>query len=162
MINNDWNDILKTEYSKAYFLGLQTFLTHEYQTKTIFPPKKELYTALELCPFHKVKVIILGQDPYHNNNQANGLAFSVKEGNKIPPSLRNIFIELRHNLNVDTPSSGDLSNWAKEGVLLLNTILTVEAHKPLSHQHIGWEIFTDEIIRKLNADQRPKVFVLWG
>ncbi|MBN2605600.1 MAG: uracil-DNA glycosylase [Bacilli bacterium] len=162
MINNDWDEVLKSEIIKPYFLKLQDYLQYEYENKTIFPPQEEIYTALKLCSFKHTKVIIIGQDPYHNFNQAHGLAFSVKQGTKIPPSLRNIFKELENNYHINLPLCGDLTSWAKEGVLLLNTILTVEAHKPLSHQNIGWEQFTNEIIKKCNEDNRPKVFVLWG
>ncbi len=162
MVNNDWQEILDNEFKKPYFLKLKAFIDQEYQTKTIFPIKEEIFNAFELCPFNKTKVIILGQDPYHNFNQAHGLAFSVLKGNKIPPSLRNIYKELQNDLKIITPNHGDLTTWAKEGVLLLNAILTVELHQPLSHKGKGWETFTDNIIKILNEDKRPKVFVFWG
>ncbi|MCK5388365.1 MAG: uracil-DNA glycosylase, partial [Candidatus Izimaplasma sp.] len=123
---------------------------------------EEIFNAFELCSFSNTKVIILGQDPYHNFNQAHGLAFSVLKGNRIPPSLRNIYNEVRSDLGINTPNHGELTSWAEEGVLLLNTILTVEHNKPLSHKEQGWEIFTDNIIKQINEDNRPKVFVLWG
>jgi uracil-DNA glycosylase len=162
MIGNDWDLILKNEFNKPYFKELQTFVNHEYDIKTIFPKKEDVFNAFKYCPFKNVKVIIIGQDPYHNFNQSHGLAFSVLKGNKIPPSLRNIYKELNTDLGIEIPSHGDLTNWSKQGTLLLNTILTVEAHKPLSHKQKGWERFTDEVIDILNKDERPKVFVLWG
>lgn len=157
-----WNDIIKREQNKPYFKELQSFIDEEYKTKTIFPKKEDIYNAFSYTQFSDVKVVILGQDPYHDYNQAHGLAFSVLKGNKVPPSLRNIYKELKSDLNIDSPSHGELSSWAKQGVLLLNTILTVEAHKPLSHKKKGWEIFTDTIISELNKDSTPKVFILWG
>lgn len=138
------------------------FVDSEYQTKTIFPIKEDIFSAFDLSPFTETKVIIIGQDPYHDYNQAHGLAFSVKRGNKIPPSLRNIYTELFNDLGVMPAPHGELTEWAKQGVLLLNTILTVEAHKPLSHKGKGWETFTDQVIQKLDEDSRPKVFILWG
>lgn len=157
-----FDDIIKSEYQKEYFQSLMTFVDSEYQTKVIFPRKEDIYNAFLLTPFERVKVVILGQDPYHDFNQAHGLAFSVPDGVKIPPSLKNIYKELSSDLKVIPPTHGNLTQWAKEGVLLLNTILTVEAHKPLSHKNKGWEVFTDHIISELNKDIRPKVFVLWG
>ncbi len=162
MVNNDWQEILNNEFKQPYYQKLEKFIDHEYETKTIFPIKEEVFNAFELCPFSKTKVIILGQDPYHNFNQAHGLAFSVLKGNKIPPSLRNIYQELQNDLKIITPNHGELTAWAEEGVLLLNTILTVEHNLPLSHKGKGWEIFTDNIIKILNQDNRPKVFVFWG
>ncbi len=162
MVNNDWQEFLDNEFKKPYFIKLKAFIDQEYQMKTIFPIKEEIFNAFELCPFNKTKVIILGQDPYHNFNQAHGLAFSVLKGNKIPPSLRNIYKELQNDLKIITPNHGDLTTWAEEGVLLLNAILTVELHQPLSHKGKGWETFTDNIIKILNEDKRPKVFVFWG
>jgi len=157
-----WKTIIEREQQKPYYKSIQTFLEQEYQTHTVFPPYEDILRAFELCTFQDVKVVILGQDPYHNVNQAHGLAFSVKTGEKIPPSLRNIYKELHTDLQLPIPKDGDLSAWARQGVLLLNTILTVRAHEPLSHQHIGWQIFTDCIISELNKDDQPKVFVLWG
>ena len=162
MINNDWKDILDKEFQQGYYRVLDKFIKKEYQTKTIFPIKEEIFNAFEMCSFSNTKVIILGQDPYHNLNQAHGLAFSVLRGNKIPPSLRNIYYELESDLGIKPPSHGELTSWAEEGVLLLNAILTVEHNSPLSHKGQGWETFTDNIIRQLDIDNRPKVFVLWG
>ena len=162
MINNDWNEILKSEFKKTYFTNLMKFVDNEYNTKTIFPKKEDIFNAFNYCSFSNAKVIIIGQDPYHNFDQAHGLAFSVLKGNKIPPSLRNIYKELNTDLGIDIPNHGELIKWANEGVLLLNTILTVEAHTPLSHKFKGWEQFTNEVINILNKDNRPKVFVLWG
>ena len=162
MIENDWKSILGKEFNKDYFKKLEMFIDREYKKKTIFPVKDDIFNAFDLCSFNNTKVIILGQDPYHNFNQSHGLAFSVLKGNKIPPSLKNIYKELYSDLGIETPNHGELTSWAEEGVLLLNTILTVELHKPLSHKGKGWETFTDGIIRILNEDDRPKVFVLWG
>ncbi len=158
----NWNKIIKQEERKDYYKNLMTFVEKEYQTKVIFPSKKDIFHAFTLTPFQETRVIILGQDPYHDHNQAHGLAFSVQDGIKIPPSLRNIYSELLNDIGVLPPISGNLTSWAKEGVLLLNTILTVEAHKPLSHKNKGWETFTDTVIKELDLDDRPKVFVLWG
>lgn len=157
-----WKDIILEEQNKPYFKSLLEFVNNEYETKTIFPKQEDVYNAFKLCPFKNVKMVILGQDPYHDYNQAHGLAFSVLKGNKIPPSLRNIYKELESDLNIKAPKHGELTSWSKQGVLLLNTILTVEAHKPLSHKKKGWETFTDNIITILNKDDNPKVFVLWG
>ena len=162
MINNDWQELLFKEFEKEYFKRLTKYIDKEYDNKVIFPKKENIFNAFNLCPFNKTKVIILGQDPYHNYNQAHGLAFSVLKGNQVPPSLKNIYKELHNNLNIEIPSHGDLSSWAEEGVLLLNTILTVEHNKPLSHKDKGWETFTDFVIYLLNKDERPKAFVLWG
>ena len=157
-----WNSFIDSERKKNYYKNLEVFLKNEYKTKTIFPPYEDVFNAFEYCLFEKTKVIILGQDPYHDANQAHGLAFSVRKGNKIPPSLRNIYKELKSDLNIEPPIHGDLTPWAKQGVLLLNTILTVEAHKPMSHSKKGWEDFTNKVIMELNIDDKPKVFVLWG
>ena len=154
MGDNMWNDFIQQEQKKDYFRKLQEFVDNEY--------KDDIYNAFNYCSFLDAKVIIIGQDPYHDFNQAHGLAFSVQKGCKIPPSLRNIYKELNNDLGFEIPVHGDLSNWAKQGVLLLNTILTVEVHNPLSHSKKGWEIFTDNVIRKLDKDSNPKVFVLWG
>ncbi len=162
MVNNDWKDILKLEFGKEYYKKLDKFIQSEYKSKAIFPIKEEIFYAFEMCSFRNTKVVIIGQDPYHNFNQAHGLAFSVLRGNKIPPSLKNIYKELESDLEIKTPNHGELTSWAEEGVLLLNTILTVEHNKPLSHKGKGWETFTDTIIKILNQDDRPKVFVLWG
>lgn len=157
-----WKNLIEEEKSKEYFQNLQSFIDEEYQKKIVFPIKEDIYNAFTLTPFNKVKIVIFGQDPYHDYNQAHGLAFSVTKGNKIPPSLRNIYTELFNDLNVIPSPHGDLTEWAEEGVLLLNTILTVEAHKPLSHKKKGWEQFTDVVIKKLDQDDTPKVFILWG
>lgn len=157
-----WNIFIEKEQEKPYFKSLNKFINDAYETEKVFPKKTDLYNAFKLCPFEDVKVVILGQDPYHDFNQAHGLAFSVQKGCKIPPSLRNIFKELNSDLGIEKPKHGDLTSWATQGVLLLNTILTVEAHKPLSHKKKGWEEFTDNVIRELNKDNNPKVFVLWG
>jgi len=162
MVKNDWKEILEIEFKKEYFKKLEKFIQSEYDSKSIFPIKEEIFNAFELCSFNNTKVIILGQDPYHNFNQAHGLAFSVLKGNKIPPSLQNIYKEIESDLGIAPPNHGQLTSWAEEGILLLNTILTVELNKPLSHKNIGWEKFTNNIISLLNNDSRPKVFVLWG
>ena len=156
-----FEEIINKERQKEYFKKLETFLEEEYRTKTIFPPKEEVFTAFKLCEFKDVKVVIIGQDPYHEINQAHGLAFSVKDGNKLPKSLINIYKELYDDLKI-TRSTGNLTSWAKQGVFLLNTVLTVEEGKANSHKNHGWEIFTDRVIEELNKDSHPKVFVLWG
>ena len=157
-----WESIIDAESKKKYFQELTEFVDKEYKNHTVFPTKEDLYRAFELSPFNKTKIIMLGQDPYHDFNQAHGLAFSVKRGNKIPPSLRNIYTELFNDLNILPAPHGDLTEWAQQGVLLLNTILTVQAHSPLSHKKKGWEDFTNEVIHQLDQDDSPKVFILWG
>lgn len=157
-----WKDIILEEQQKPYFQELLTFINKEYAEKTIFPPVENVYNAFKFCPFEDTKVVIIGQDPYHNYNQAHGLCFSVQRGNDIPPSLKNMYKELESDLNILPASHGELTHWAIQGVLLLNAILTVEAHKPLSHKGKGWEQFTDNVITLLDQDDRPKVFVLWG
>jgi len=157
-----WSPILQKEQLQPYYQVLDQKVTEAYQKETVYPPLEDLFNAFDYCPFEAVKAVLIGQDPYHNENQAHGLAFSVRKGEKIPPSLRNIFKELHNDLDIPIPNHGDLTAWAKQGVLLLNTILTVRAHQPLSHQHLGWQQFTDHIISLLNDDDRPKVFVLWG
>jgi len=152
---------LREEMEKDYFKKLVVYLKQEYATRTIYPPKKEVFNAFRLTPYEKVKVVILGQDPYYTGC-ANGLAFSVKPGYKIPPSLQNIFMELRNDLGCYIPNNGCLEKWAKQGVLLLNTVLTVRAGYPNSHKGIGWERFTDEAIRIINNKETPVVFILWG
>lgn len=161
-IKNDWHKILNDEFKKPYYLNLKSFLQKEYDNKIIYPPKEDIFKALELTSYKDTKVIILGQDPYHEKNQAQGLAFSVNENVKIPPSLKNIYKELKNDLNCYIPNNGNLTKWAKQGILLLNDILTVEEHKALSHKNKGWEIFTLEIIKKLNEKEKPLVFILWG
>ena len=162
LIKSDWKNILKDEFDKEYFNDLKKFIEEEYKNKTIYPDYTDLFNALNYTPYENVKVVILGQDPYHGKDQANGLAFSVKEGIKIPPSLRNIFKELNSDLGYKIPLNGDLTKWAKEGVLLLNTSLTVIEAKANSHRNKGWEIFTDEIIKTVNKKTTPVVFILWG
>lgn len=156
-----FDELIKLEKEKEYFKTLETFLEKEYSEKTIFPPKDEIFNAFNLCPFENVKVVIIGQDPYHEINQAHGLAFSVKDGNKLPKSLMNIYKELYDDILV-TRLTGELTDWAKQGVFLINTILTVEEGKANSHKNKGWEIFTTKVIEELNKDNSPKVFVLWG
>lgn len=159
-----WFKKLNSELNKAYLLKLLDFLeTESISGKQIYPSADNYFKAFELCPFDNTKVIILGQDPYHGEGQAHGLSFSVpKDVQKLPPSLKNIFKELAFDLNLPEPKSGDLTKWAKAGVLLLNTVLTVEAKKPASHKNQGWELFTDQVLRLLVEDSRPKVFILWG
>lgn len=161
MIGNKWDSILKEEFNKDYFKDLIKFLDKERKSKTIFPKSIDLYKALKLTDFDDVSVVILGQDPYHGDGEANGLCFSVNHGIQTPPSLKNIFKELKSDLNIERTDT-DLSDWAKQGVLLLNTVLTVEKDKAFSHRGKGWEIFTDKIIEKLNEKEDPIVFVLWG
>ena len=162
-LESSWLKILNDEFEKPYMKNLSIFLNSEKKNnKIIYPPGSKIFNALNLTPFTSVKVIILGQDPYHGHNQANGLSFSVEIGNKIPPSLQNIFKELNSDLNILPSQHGDLSNWAKQGVLLLNTILTVESSKPSSHSNKGWEIFTDKILYSLSSLKENLVFILWG
>lgn len=159
---NRFKTIVEIESQKEYYQKLHKIIDQEYQTKTIYPPKQQIFRALNLCNFDDVKVVILGQDPYHGPNQANGLSFSVEAGTKLPPSLRNIFNELVEDIKCEYPSSGDLSKWGKQGVLLLNTTLTVKEGQPMSHVGIGWETFTDAVLRYLNEKSTPIVFILWG
>lgn len=161
MENTLWYDILSEEYNKDYFIKLQNYIKQEYKNKIVFPISANVFKALKLTDYNDVKVVILGQDPYHGTGQAQGLSFSVPNDIKKPPSLRNIFKELKSDLNIDRKSS-DLTDWATQGVLLLNSILTVVKDKPLSHKDKGWEMFTDEIIKKLNYREKPVVFILWG
>lgn len=158
----DWNTILKEESSKSYYKALQNFIIEEYASTEVYPDFTEIYRAFNLTPFDKVKVVILGQDPYYSDDSADGLAFSVKDGRVIPRSLNNILEELVSDTHCDEPTTGDLSKWAKQGVLLLNTVLTVRRGLPNSHSNKGWEIFTREVIVKLSLDTFPKVFILWG
>ena len=160
-LESSWLKVLKDEFEKPYMKNLSVFLNNEKKNnKIIYPPGSKIFNALNLTPFTSVIVIILGQDPYHGQNQANGLSFSVEIGNKIPPSLQNIFKELNSDLNILPSQHGDLSNWAKQGVLLLNTILTVESSKPYSHSNKGWEIFTDKILHSLSFLKENLVFIL--
>ncbi|MDK2562817.1 uracil-DNA glycosylase [Romboutsia sedimentorum] len=161
-LNNDWDELLKDEFEKTYYLNLMEFLKHEYSEKTIYPSINNMYDALKKTSYKDTKVLILGQDPYHGENQANGLAFSVQPGVRTPPSLLNIYKELNLELGCFIPNNGNLIPWANQGVLLLNTALTVRAHEANSHKGQGWEIFTDEIIKILNKRSEPLIFVLWG
>ncbi len=157
-----WKNNLKPEFEKAYFKNLSSFVQDQYASQTIFPPKEDIYRAFDLCSFDKVKVVILGQDPYHGPMQANGLSFAVYENIPLPPSLKNIFKEIESDLGVAPEKDGDLSRWARQGVLLLNATLTVQAHSPGSHQNKGWEQFTDAVIQKLSYEKEHIVFILWG
>ena len=161
-ISNDWLEVLKDEFKKPYYKKLFATVNQEYKTRLIFPPADDIFNALHLTPLKEVKVMILGQDPYHNVNQAHGLCFSVKPQVEIPPSLGNIYQELADDLGCYIPNNGYLVKWAKQGVLLLNTVLTVRAHQANSHQGKGWEQFTDAIIRAVNEQDRPIVYLLWG
>lgn len=162
MIGNDWDIYLKEEYSKDYFKKLIDFVNKEYKEKTIYPPKNEIFNALRHTSYKDVKVVILGQDPYHGEHQAEGLSFSVKNGIRKPPSLQNIFKELNDDLGIPFPETNSLIPWADQGVLLLNAVLTVEANMAASHKDKGWEIFTDKIIELLDKKEEPIVFILWG
>jgi len=161
-INNDWLDALKGEFSKPYYKKLFETVNQEYRTHRVYPPADDIFNAFHLTPLKDVKVVILGQDPYHGDGQAEGLSFSVKPGVDIPPSLVNIYQELHDDLGCTIPSHGNLVKWAEQGVLLLNTVLTVRAHQANSHRGIGWEEFTDAAIMALNSQDRPIVFILWG
>lgn len=161
-IEESWKQALANEWDKEYFVKLTDFIRKEYATSQIFPPAREIFAAFDATPFDEVKVVIIGQDPYHDVNQANGLCFSVHDGIPFPPSLLNIFKEIQNDLGKAIPASGDLSRWAKQGVLLLNSTLTVKAHCAGSHQNKGWEQFTDEVILQLAQQKENLVFILWG
>ncbi len=161
-METSWRPILGDEAHKPYFRDLQRFVAEQRQKRTIFPPEDEVFAALHLTPYEKVSVLILGQDPYHDDDQAHGLCFSVRPGVAIPPSLLNIFKELQSDLGCRIPNNGYLAHWAEQGVLLLNAVLTVQAHQANSHKDKGWETFTDEVIKAVNAKTDPVVFVLWG
>lgn len=161
-IPQQWQSILSSTMNEPYFAELIDFVEDAYDTSEVFPPKSQIWTAFEMTSFEDIKVVILGQDPYHDNGQAHGLSFSVKDGVKVPPSLKNMYKELVDDLQVPMPTSGNLQCWAEQGVLLLNTVLTVEAHQANSHRNRGWEKFTDEVIRKLGERSEPIVFILWG
>ena len=161
MINKKWDIVLKDEMKKDYFKNLGIFVKSEYKNKQVFPPYENIFDALRFTDYDDVKVVILGQDPYHGLGEAHGLSFSVHKGVNMPPSLQNIFKELESDIGIRRTDS-DLTDWAKQGVLLLNSIMTVEKDKPLSHQNKGWEIFTDNIIRYLNDREEPVIFLLWG
>ncbi len=162
MIGNNWDLKLKDEFKKEYFTNLMNFIKNEYKTKTIYPKQNEVFNAFRYTDFNNVKVVIIGQDPYHGPNQAEGLSFSVSNEVLKPPSLQNIFKELESDLGIPFPKHNSLKPWAKQGVLLLNAVLTVEEHKPTSHKDKGWETFTDDVIKIINEKQEPVVFILWG
>lgn len=162
MIDNDWLVPLESEFKKSYYRELYNFIREEYSQRAVYPPSDEIFSALHLTPLKDVKVVILGQDPYHEPGQAHGLCFSVKPGQDIPPSLENIYKELHDDLGCYIPNNGFLESWAKQGVLLLNTVLTVRAHAANSHQGKGWEHLTDAIIEAVNEQDRPIVYMLWG
>ncbi|MGK7927020.1 MAG: uracil-DNA glycosylase [Spirulina sp.] len=158
----DWAEILVEEFEKSYFEKLESFVLQEYETQTIYPPREQIFAAFEYVAFEDVKVLLLGQDPYHGEGQAHGLCFSVRSGVKIPPSLRNIFKELNADLGCEIPQEGCLTDWAKQGMLLLNAVLTVRKKEAASHAYRGWETFTDAVIGKLSDREKPLVFLLWG
>lgn len=162
MLGNDWDELLKEELEKEYFQKLFEFVREQYKEKDIYPKMNEIFNAFRHTAYKNVKVVILGQDPYHGENEAEGLSFSVKTGIRKPPSLNNIFKELKDDLGYEYPKSGSLVKWADEGVLLLNSVLTVEKDKPASHRGRGWELFTDTVIKKINEKDTPVVFILWG
>lgn len=162
MIGNDWDEILKNEFNKSYFRELNNKIIEDYEKHICYPTMTNIYNAFRLSSFEDTKVLILGQDPYHNPKQAMGLAFSVPKGVAIPPSLVNIYKEYNNDLGYEIPKSGDLTKWGKQGVLLLNAILSVRENQPLSHKDYGWMTFTDEIIKMLNKKSSPVIFVLWG
>jgi len=161
-IADSWKGKLQKEFEKEYFIQLTLFVKNEYQTQTVFPPGKEIFRAFDSCSFDDVKVVIIGQDPYHGEGQANGMCFSVREGIRQPPSLQNIFKEIRNDLGKPIPTSGDLERWANQGVLLLNATLTVRGSSPGSHQKKGWEGFTDSVIKLISNKKSNVVFLLWG
>lgn len=161
-IGNDWDGMLAAEFEKEYYGKLLAFLAEEYETHRIYPPQPDVFNALRYSSYANTKVVIFGQDPYHQEGQAHGLCFSVNRGVKIPPSLLNIYKELKEDIGMEIPSHGCLSSWASQGVLLLNTVLTVRDSMPNSHKGRGWETFTDVIIRRLNEREKPIVFILWG
>ena len=162
MLGNDWDDVLQQQWGAAYFQNIRHKLAYEYKIHTVYPPKEHIFAALKYTSYHQVKVVVLGQDPYHGPGQAHGLSFSVCKDTPIPPSLKNIYKELYSDLGISIPTHGSLVCWAKQGVLLLNAVLTVRAGQPSSHQDIGWETFTDAVISALNNRQCPVVFMFWG
>ncbi len=161
-IEESWKSRLNDEFKKDYFINLAEFIRDEYRKSTIYPPGSLIFNAFNLCPFDRVKAVILGQDPYHGPGQAHGLCFSVKDRVEFPPSLVNIFKEIESDIGISAPASGNLTRWAEQGILLLNSILTVKAHQPGSHHGKGWEVFTDYVINILNAEKEHLVFFLWG
>jgi uracil-DNA glycosylase len=162
ILKNDWQEVLGEEFQKPYYRQLREFLKNEYENYTVYPKQEDIFNALQYTPYRDVKTVILGQDPYHGPGQAHGLSFSVKPDVKIPPSLKNIFKEMQADLGCDIPNNGYLVKWAKEGVLLLNTVLTVRKGQAHSHKGKGWELFTDRVIQKLNEREKPVIFILWG
>ena len=162
IFHNDWQDVIGEEFDKPYYLELREFLKEEYAAKTIYPAMENIWSAFEHIAYQDVKVVILGQDPYHGPNQAHGLSFSVQPGVPHPPSLRNMFKELKEDIGCDKPADGTLTKWADQGVLMMNTVLTVRAGEAHSHRNRGWETFTDKVIQKLSEREEPIVFVLWG
>ncbi|MDQ0165060.1 uracil-DNA glycosylase [Bacillus horti] len=162
ILKNDWADILAEEFEKPYYLELREFLKKEYATTKVFPSMYDIFNALHYTPYAETKIVILGQDPYHGHGQAHGLSFSVQPGVPTPPSLQNIYKELEQDVGFQIPNHGHLIEWAKQGVLLLNTVLTVRQGQPNSHKGMGWETFTDQVIRKLNEREKPVIFILWG
>lgn len=161
-LGNDWDELLKEEFEKEYYLKLREFLLDEYRTKIVYPAKEDIFNAFKFTSLKDTKVVIIGQDPYHGEGQSHGLSFSVRKGIKIPPSLRNIYKELNSDLGYTIPNNGYLKSWTEQGVLLLNTSLTVIGGEANSHRKIGWEIFTDNVIKLLNRREKPIVFILWG
>lgn len=162
ILNCEWDNVLQEEFEKPYFKQLWKFVMKEYEEHTVYPRKEDIFSALKLTAYHETKAVIIGQDPYHGAGQAHGLSFSVKPGIKQPPSLKNIFKELKDDLGYDVPNHGYLEKWAKQGVLMLNTVLTVREKKPNSHKNKGWELFTDQVIKSLSKREQPVVFILWG
>ena len=161
-IGNEWDELLKDEFEKDYYKKLRTALASEYKTHTVYPDMYDIFNALKYTSYSDVKAVIIGQDPYHGPGQAHGLCFSVKRGVEPPPSLKNIFKEINDELGIPTPNHGELTSWARQGVLMLNAVLTVRAGQPNSHKNIGWEQFTDRVIELLNERNEPIVFLLWG
>lgn len=161
-IDQSWKTALQAEFSQGYWQDLSSRVRQDYQTKTVYPAPNNVFRAFNLCPFDKVKVVIVGQDPYHGPGQANGLSFAVNDGVTLPPSLKNIFKEIHNDLGINPLPSGDLSRWAEQGVLMLNSVLTVLAHQPASHAGLGWEKFTDAVIQTLNDQREHLVYLLWG
>lgn len=161
-IAEDWKALLQDEFDKPYFVELVNFVREEYATSTVFPSGKNIFRAFDKCPLDKLKVVVIGQDPYHGEGQANGLCFSVNDGVQFPPSLQNIFKEMASDLGKPAPASGNLDRWAEQGVLLLNAVLTVRAHCPTSHAGRGWEKFTDAVVSKINQEKQGVVYMLWG
>lgn len=161
-LNNSWDELLKEEFQKEYYQRLRAVLAREYREQTVYPDMHDIFNALRYTPYEKVKAVIIGQDPYHGPGQAHGLCFSVKKGIKPPPSLQNIFRELHDDVGCEIPPHGELTDWTRQGVMLMNTVLTVRRGQPNSHKGIGWEVFTDHVIELLNAREKPIVFLLWG